>query len=101
MALQLQPTDNSYILDTRGYAYLKAGDYESARLDYEELFNRGEGESPYWRLGAGLTYAALGESDRAVELLEQGLAEAQDIAAPDPQLADLVALANQALADRR
>ena len=97
-ALELQPTDNSFIIDTRGYVYLKAGQYEEAKQDYEELFARGF-DHPAAILGGGLAYANLGDSIKAIGLLEPGLEEAKRVQFPDPQLTDLIALAEQALAD--
>ena len=86
------------MIDTRGYVYLKLGQYENAKLDYEELFERGL-ESPYYLLGGGVAYADLGESDKASPLLEQGLEETEAVTSPDPQLADLIAMAEEALAE--
>ena len=96
-ALELELGDNTYAVDTRGYIYLKSGQYENAKLDYEEIFNRGL-ESPYFLLGEGVTYAKLGESAKALALIEQGLEETKAVTAPDPQLADLIAIAEEALA---
>ena len=95
-SLELLP-DISNLIDTRGYVYLKLGQYDNARLDYEEIFNRGL-EPPYYLLGGGVAYANLGESDKASPLLEQGLEETEGVTAPDPQLADLIAMAEEALA---
>ena len=50
-------------------------------------------------LGAGLTHFNLGDSTRAAELLELGLAKASEDPCPDPQLADLTTLAEQAIAN--
>ena len=96
-SLELLP-DTSNLIDTRGYVYLKLGQYENAKLDYEELFERGL-ESPYYLLGGGVAYADLGESDKASPLLEQGLEETEAVTSPDPQLADLIAMAEEALAE--
>lgn len=91
-ALELRPTANADLLDTRGYIYLKDEQYEKAKADFEEIFSRGL-EFPYALLGGGLAYAALEESDKALDLLERGLEEAKEIKAPDPQMADLIELA--------
>ena len=98
-ALELKPR-RSFILDTRAYIYLKSGRYEDARLEYEDLISQGE-QSAYQLLGGGLAYANLGEADKALALLEQGLEEANSETAVDPQLADLIAMAEEALAGLR
>ena len=95
-ALELRPTNNLNFVDTRAFVQFKSGDYENAKLDYEELFSL-EFQNPYTLLGGGLASAGLGENERAKELLEQGLAEAGGVSAPDPQLADLIAMAEEAL----
>ena len=97
-ALELSQTNNSFIYDTRGYVYLKAGEYEKAKADYDELFSQG-GESSYYLLGGGLAYAGLGDTERALELLQQGLEQVMDVKAADPQLADLIAMAEDKLAE--
>ena len=43
------------------------------------------------------TSANLGEADKALELLERGLEKAQEEQSPDPQLADLIAMGEEAL----
>ena len=96
-ALELRPTDNDFIVDTRGYAYLKAGEYEKAKADYDEVFERGYNHAASL-LGGGLTYAALGETERAIQLLDLGLETAAGVEKPDPQLADLIAMAEEWLA---
>ena len=98
-ALELR-SGSFFVLDTRAYVYLKLGRYDEAKLDYEELFSREE-QSAYQLLGGGLAYASLGESDKAVGLLEQGLEEAKAETTVDPQLADLIAMAEEALAGLR
>ena len=95
-ALELRPADNAYIFDTRAYVYFKSGDYEKAREDYEVALDRSL-EGPHPLLGAGLTYAALGDTSKAVELLEKGLELAALLDCPDPQVADLTTLAKETL----
>ena len=58
-------------LDTRAHIYLNTGEYEKAKADYDDVLERGL-DHPASFLGAGLTYAALGENERAIELLQQG-----------------------------
>ncbi len=88
---------NADLLDTRGFVHLKAGDYEQAKADFEAIFDQGL-SFPYAELGGGLAYAALDETDKAIELLEAGLAGVQDVETPGPQLADLIKLAEEVLA---
>jgi tetratricopeptide (TPR) repeat protein len=88
--------NNAHILDTRGYAYLKAKNYASAKADYEELLRR-EFTVPHVLLGAGIAYAQLGASAQALPLLEEGLEAARLERRPDPQLADLMAIAEAAV----
>ncbi len=95
-AIELQPADNAYIFDTRAYVYFTSGDYEKAREDYEVALDRSL-EGPHPLLGAGLTYAALGDTSRAVELLQEGLELAAAFDCPDPQLADLTARGKETL----
>ena len=94
-ALELEQGDNSSIVDTRSYVYLKSGDYESASVGYEDLFSRGA-QSAYSLLGGGVAYANLGQPDRAGPLLTLGLEQAPLFGDPDPQLADLIAMATEA-----
>ncbi len=79
-----------------GYAYLKAGDYGNALADYEQLMSNGV-DGAYALLGAGLAYFNLGDPDMAAELLVLGLAKASEDTCPDPQLADLTTMAEQAI----
>ncbi len=83
-------------MDTRSYVYLKSGDYERASAGYEDLFGRGA-QSAYSLLGGGVAYANLGQLDKARPLLMLGLDEAPLFGDPDPQLADLIAMATEAL----
>jgi tetratricopeptide (TPR) repeat protein/S1-C subfamily serine protease len=99
-ALDLRPSNNTNLLDTRGYIYLKAEQYEQARADYEEILSQGI-EHAYALLGRGLTYTALDEPERALELLDQGLEKSSDVQFPDPQLADLIERAEQAHSNLR
>ena len=93
--VELDPVSDAN-LDTRGYVYLKAGDYGNALADYEQLMSNGV-DGAYALLGAGLAYFNLGDPDMAAELLELGLAIASEDTCPDPQLADLTAMAEQAI----
>jgi tetratricopeptide (TPR) repeat protein len=99
-ALELRPINNAHMLDTRGYIYLKSEQLDLAKDDYEEIFALGV-EHAYALLGGGVTYAELGEPERALDLLEQGLDKAGDFLFPDPQLADLRELAEQAYSNLR
>jgi tetratricopeptide (TPR) repeat protein len=96
-ALELQPSGARW-LDTRGFIYLKSKQYGKAKADFEEIFNQ-DLEFPYALLGAGLTYEALGEYDKAEEMLERGLKDAKEVKTPDPQLTDLMSLAEKTLSE--
>lgn len=95
-ALELSPSA-AYILDTRAYVYLKSADYENAKLDYEAIFAQGE-EIIVAELGASVVYANLGDADKAKPLLQKWIEQARNFSDPDPQYADIIALAEQALA---
>ncbi|MAG35687.1 MAG: hypothetical protein CL878_05510, partial [Dehalococcoidia bacterium] len=82
-------------LDTRAYIYLITGEHAKAKADYDTALERGL-MSPAPFLGAGLTYAVLEETERAAELLKQGLEQASEVEYPDPQLADLITRAQAA-----
>jgi len=96
-ALALQPGSLG-ILDTRGYAYFKLGLFRNAKQDYDSLIDAGF-EIPHVVLGLGLTNAALGDNQVARKLLEQGLALIEEEASSclDPQIADLVQMAQTTL----
>ncbi len=86
----------AHILDTRGYIYIKMADFEKAKEDFDEIFDR-DLRFPYALLGGGITYTALGETEAARKMLEDGLLEVSDSENPDPQLTDLINLAEEAL----
>ena len=98
-ALELsEPGRREYLayLDTRAHIYLNTGEYEKAKSDYDAVLERGlDYPAPF--LGAGLTYAALGENERAIELLQQGLERVAEEQHPDPQLTDLTPRAQETL----
>ncbi len=98
-ALELsEPGRREYLayLDTRAHIYLNTGEYEKAKADYDAVLERGlDYPAPF--LGAGLTYAALGENERAIELLQQGLERVAEEQHPDPQLTDLTTRAQETL----
>ena len=98
-ALELAEGDLN-ILDTRGYVHLKRGQYEQAKADYEALLS-GQFTISYVMLGVGIAYARLGDSGKALPLLENGLDAASLERRPDPQLADLMAMAKLALQELR
>ena len=96
-ATELIPTPTGlFYLDVRGYAYLKAGEYEKARQDYDELIQNGM-DHVWALLGGGLAYEQTGDRAKALELLEGGLDKAKDVMRPDLQLTDLMTLAAEAL----
>jgi tetratricopeptide (TPR) repeat protein len=97
-AFSLDDPSNAPLLDTRGYIYIKMEQFDKAKADFEAIFDQ-DLRFPYALLGAGLAYGGLGETDEAIKLLEEGLAEVEDTESPDPQLADLIRLAEERLAD--
>ena len=83
-------------LNTRAHIYLNSGEYEKAKADYDAVLERGlDHPAPF--LGAGLTYAALGQTQRAIELLQQGVERAAEEQHLDPQLTDLTTRAQETL----
>ena len=96
-ALALQPGSLG-TLDTRGYAYLKSGLFRNAKQDYDFLIDAGF-EIPHVVLGLGLANAALGENETARKMLERGLSLVEEEAneCPDPQITDLVQMAQGVL----
>lgn len=86
------------VRDTRGYIYIKMGRWLRAKADFDELFEQGL-RFPYALLGGGIAYAELGYTEEARELLEEGLPQVADVEHPDPQLSDLISMAEQTLAE--
>lgn len=86
------------VQDTRGYVYLKMGELEKAKDDFDEIFDQ-DLRFIAALLGGGVTYFELGEIDMARELLEEGMEryEEAEIEHPDPQMMDLVEMAEKAL----
>ncbi len=84
------------LLDTRAYIYLKRGELDKARADYEEAIISGDPLTHYL-LGAGLVYAALDRPYDARDYLQRGLEQGRAAARQDPQLADLIAMAEAVL----
>lgn len=82
--------------DTRAYAYLKMGDLQKAKADYDHLISVGF-NAPYSFLGAGIVYSKLGDAAKAKELIRQGLETAAIVPAAwqDPQLKDLIKMAKE------
>jgi len=96
-AFKLQP-ESLNTLDSRGYIFLKSGQYRNAKQDYDFVISGGL-EVSYTFLGAGLANAGLGEDDLARGMLEKGLAlfEEEADTCPDPQIIDLVKMAQNVL----
>ena len=86
-------------LDTRADIYLKMEDYEAALADYEELLTE-DFQYPVTLLGAGVTYARMGDMEKAMPLLEYGMERYAELEVehPDPQMADVLAWADEILA---
>ena len=87
---------NPGILDTRGYIYIKMAEYDKAKADFDEIFDQ-DLRFPYALLGGGIAYAAVGNSEEARSLLEDGLSQVADIEFPGPQLTDLIEMAEKIL----
>jgi tetratricopeptide (TPR) repeat protein len=81
-------------LDSRAYVYLKLGEYEEAKRDYDLALNQ-DFKSPYPLLGAAIANAELGLMEEAMAHFEYGLElyEESAIEYPSPQLADLLEMA--------
>ena len=96
-AFKLRP-ESLNTLDSRGYIFLKSGQYRNAKQDYDFVISGGL-EVSYTFLGAGLANAGLGEDDLARGMLEKGLAlfEEEADTCPDPQITDLVKMAQDVL----
>ena len=90
----MQPRSAS-LKDTRAYIYLKLGEFNKAFSEYRSIRNDLSG-SPYYELGLGLAYVGLDDPDKALDPLDDGLQEAKKIENPNPQLADLMAMAAEA-----
>jgi S1-C subfamily serine protease/tetratricopeptide (TPR) repeat protein len=89
-----------YILDTRAYVYLKQQDYPAARADYDAALAQ-DYQNAYTLLGAGISYARVGETEEAETLLGRGMALLEGIEHLNPQLADLVAWAEEIMNQER
>jgi tetratricopeptide (TPR) repeat protein len=73
-ALELDP-DNPYKLDTQGFIYYKSGEYDKALEIFSDLINEGVTFSHY---GRGLVYAAIGETEKAINDLQTYVAAYPD-----------------------
>ena len=94
----LDPIDVAYFKDTRAFVYLSQGEYEKARIEYLSIGYRDVNIAPYIDLGLGIAYVNLGEIDAAEESIVKGFGEVGDEHRdPDPQLTDLIAMAEHAL----
>lgn len=82
-------TTSSDILGARAYIAILQEDFEAAQADYDTLLADGV-ETAAAYIGAGIAYEALGNTEEAIVLLQQGvnLLSAEDIDS-DPRLADL------------
>lgn len=88
-----------YVLNTRAYVHLRSGAVEEARADYDEAL-AADYQTPATLLGAGVTYARLGLMEEALPLLEYGMEQLEEAEyeVVDPQLADVLAMAQEILA---
>jgi tetratricopeptide (TPR) repeat protein len=97
-SLELEPGSLAAI-DTRGYAFLRAGQFRNAKQDYDFAISSGF-EIAYTLLGGGLANAGLGDDEVARDMLERGLALFEEDASTclDPQITYLVQTARETLA---
>ncbi len=97
-SLELEP-GSLVAIDTRGYAFLRAGQFRNAKQDYDFAISSGF-EIAYTLLGGGLANAGLGDNEVARDMLERGLALFEEDASTclDPQVTYLEQTARETLA---
>ena len=90
-------TDLAYFKDTRGFIYLKQGDYKRAMNQYLSIEAFDEFTLPYYDLGIGIGYANLNNQEKAREHINKGIDASANWALNDPQLIELIAMAQESL----
>ncbi len=97
-ALEIDGLTSFNLRDTRGFVYLKRGEWQKALEDYQAAIDGGF-DIDYVLLGAGIAQAQLGMNEQAKTNLLDGLDQVDETAYKfkDPQLTDLLAMANDAL----
>ena len=60
------------IQDSRGFIYLKMGDLENARADYQAILDQ-DLRFAYALLGAGVVYGQLGDEEKAAMLIDEAM----------------------------
>lgn len=94
--LDIRRRDSASIRDTLAYLYLKNGEFKRALDEYKTLDREGF-DHAYLNLGIGIAYAKLDELEKASDRIEEGIRQIEDLVLLDPQLADLLAMAEQEL----
>ena len=86
------------IQDSRGFIYLKMGDLENARADYQAILDQ-DLRFAYALLGAGVVYGQLGDEEKAAMLIDEAMEQLEEeersLMAPNPQLAALLEMAEE------
>ncbi len=84
--------------DSRGFIYIRMGEFEKAKEDFDAIYEQ-DLRFPYALLGGGIAYFNLGLVDEGVELLEEAMDEFEedDLDDPEPQLRELLKMANEIL----
>lgn len=90
------------IQDTRAFVYLMRGEFEKSKADYNAIFAQ-DIRFGYAILGAGIACVGVGEIDEGLALIEEGLAEfgEDDFEDPEPQLGELLKMANRILDENK
>lgn len=87
-----------HIQDSRGYIYLRMGQLEKARADFEEILGQ-DLRFAYALLGAGIAYGRLGEEEMAVALIGEAMEQLEEqrlsLEFPNPQMASLLQMAEE------
>ena len=74
LASAFAASENPYFLDTLGWVYFRAGNFQQA-LSYLEQSVAKVPNAPQMQFHLGMTYRALGQTGKAREALEQALVE--------------------------
>ena len=86
------------IQDSRGFIYLKMGDLENARADYQAILDQ-DLRFAYALLGAGVVCGQLGDEEKAAMLIDEAMEQLEEeersLMAPNPQLAALLEMAEE------
>jgi len=82
------------VQDTLAYIYLKMGEVEKAKAEFDAIFAK-DLRFAYALLGGGVAYGLAGDEAQAAALIAEAmeLFEPEDLEFPTPQLADLLEMA--------